>query len=74
MNIVKIELEKGAVKVNKMFMGLIFVLIGITFLMLSLTVSMPTLLWAVSLGTSIILNIAGTAILIQYIKTAKKSF
>ncbi|OIK11666.1 hypothetical protein [Bacillus sp. MUM 13] len=59
---------------NKMFMGLIFVLIGITFLMLSLTVSMPTLLWAVSLGTSIILNIAGTAILMEYIKTIKKSF
>ncbi|MFD0050515.1 hypothetical protein ACFVHQ_14480 [Actinomycetes bacterium NPDC127524] len=59
---------------NKMFMGLIFVLIGITFLMMSLTVSMPTLLWAVSLGTSIILNIAGTSILMEYIKTVKKSF
>lgn len=59
---------------NKMVMGLIFVLVGGAFLMLSLTVSMPTVLWAVSLGTSIILNIAGTTILMQYIKRTKESF
>jgi hypothetical protein len=56
-----------------MFMGLVFVVVGITFLMLSLTVSMPTVLWATSLGTSIILNIAGTAILMQSIKAEREN-
>lgn len=55
-------------------MGISFVGIGITFLMLSYTVSTPIILWAFSLGTSIILNIVGTVILMQYIKTAKQSF
>ncbi|MGM7637172.1 hypothetical protein [Bacillus sp. Hm123] len=59
---------------NKMFLGLIFVAVGITFLMVSLTVSAPTVLWGVSLGTSIILNIAGATALMQYIKTTKESY
>ncbi|SFB93219.1 hypothetical protein SAMN05443252_10154 [Bacillus sp. OV322] len=59
---------------NKMYPGLILSLVGIIFLILSLTVSMPTILWAVLLGTSIILNIAGTAISMLFIKTSKESF
>ncbi|WP_090988329.1 hypothetical protein [Bacillus sp. OV322] len=57
-----------------MYPGLILSLVGIIFLILSLTVSMPTILWAVLLGTSIILNIAGTAISMLFIKTSKESF
>ncbi|MBC6975958.1 hypothetical protein H9I32_27360 [Bacillus sp. Xin] len=37
--------------------------VGITFLLLSLTVSLPTALWAVALGTSIVLNLTETTIL-----------
>ncbi|MGD6816353.1 hypothetical protein [Metabacillus sp. 84] len=59
---------------NNMLMGFIFVLSGITFLLLSLTISMPSVLWAVSLGTSIILNISGTALFMQYMKEAKESY
>ncbi|CAG9613177.1 hypothetical protein BACCIP111899_02372 [Bacillus rhizoplanae] len=58
---------------NNKFLGFIFVSAGMTFLMLSLIVSLPTPLWAVSLGTSIVLNVTGTAILLQFIKTAKES-
>ncbi|MGD7042910.1 hypothetical protein [Jeotgalibacillus proteolyticus] len=58
---------------KKMHMGLIFVLTGITFLMVSLTVSAPPVLWAILLGTSILMNLAGTAILMTFIKTAKVS-
>ncbi|MCU5542969.1 hypothetical protein OCB14_15100 [Bacillus cereus] len=50
-----------------------FVSVGITFLLLSLTVSLPTVLWAVSLGTSIVLNFTGTTILMQFIKKTKES-
>ncbi|MGG0742172.1 hypothetical protein [Priestia megaterium] len=42
--------------------------------MLSLKVTMPTILLAVSLGTSLISNIAGTAILLQFLKHQKKTF
>ncbi|MES5942838.1 MULTISPECIES: hypothetical protein [unclassified Bacillus cereus group] len=58
---------------NKMYLGLTFTSVGIIFLMLSLTVSLPTALWAVSLGTSIVMNFAGTVILMQLIKTTKES-
>ncbi|PFE02933.1 hypothetical protein COE15_23890 [Bacillus cereus] len=58
---------------NKMSLGLTFVSVGIIFLLLSFTVSLPTVLWAVSLGTSIVLNFTGTAILMQFIKTTKES-
>ena len=56
-----------------MSLGLTFVAAGLTFLLLSLAVSLPTTLWAVSLGASIILNFTGTAILMQFIKTTKES-
>ncbi len=47
------------------FVGYIFILVGVTFLILSNRVSMPIVLWAVSLGTSLIFSLAGTAILIM---------
>lgn len=56
-----------------MYLGFTFTSVGMIFLMLSLTASLPTALWAVSLGTSIVMNIAGTAILMQFIKTPKES-
>lgn len=56
-----------------MSLGLIFVSVGMVFLLLSLAVSLPTVLWAVSLGTSIVLNITGAAILLQLIKTTKEN-
>ncbi|HHP1053021.1 hypothetical protein [Bacillus cereus] len=57
-----------------MSLGLTFVSVGITFLVLSLTVSLPTVLWAVSLGTSIVLNFTGTTILMQFIKKQKRVY
>ena len=54
-------------------MGRIFVLVGVTFLILSNTVSMPNVLWLVLLGTSLIFSIAGTVFLImQFIKNSIK--
>ncbi|MFE4029786.1 hypothetical protein ACFX4N_26910 [Priestia sp. YIM B13551] len=50
-------------------MSTAFSLVGSTFLMLSLKVTMPTILLAVSLGTSLISNIAGTAVF----KTSKEN-
>ncbi len=61
-------------RLNKMSLGLTFVSVGITFLVLSLTVSLPTVLWAVSLGTSIVLNFTGTTILMQFIKKQKRVY
>ncbi len=60
-------------RLNKMFLGFTFVSVGIVFLLLSLTVSLPSVLWGVSLGTSIVLNFTGTAILMQFIKITKES-
>ncbi|WP_242220029.1 hypothetical protein [Bacillus cereus group sp. BfR-BA-01380] len=57
---------------NNMPLGLTFISIGILFLLLSITLSLPTALWAVLLSTSIILNISGTVILMRFIKTAQK--
>jgi len=60
------------IKLNK-FVGQIFVLVGVTILIVSNTVSMPNVLWLVLLGTSLIFSIAGTAILImQVIKNSIK--
>lgn len=60
-------------KLNNKFLGFIFVSVGMVFLMLSLTLSAPSILWAVSLGTSIVMNITGAAILMKCIKAAKES-
>jgi len=56
---------------DKRNVGLIFVMVGIAFLMVSISVTTSTMLWGVSLGVSIILNIAGTAILMQFLNTTK---
>ncbi|ANB59137.1 putative membrane protein [Anoxybacillus sp. B7M1] len=58
---------------SKLLQGLICVLMGFIFFMLSLTLSMPTILWSVLLGASIIMNMAGTAILLRYMKKTKES-
>ncbi|MEH7462796.1 hypothetical protein V7166_12155 [Bacillus thuringiensis] len=57
---------------NNKFLGFIFVSVGMVFLMLSITLSAPSVLWAVSLGTSIVMNFAGTAIIMTFIKAAKE--
>lgn len=57
---------------NNMPLGLTFISVGILFLLLSITLSLPTALWAVLLSTSIILNISGTVILMHFIKTVPK--
>ncbi|MDP7978763.1 hypothetical protein Q9306_09550 [Bacillus sp. WLY-B-L8] len=43
------------------------------FLMLSFTLPAPSVLWAVSLGTSVVMNFAGTAIMMKVIKAAKEN-
>lgn len=58
---------------NNKFLGFIFASVGMVFLMLSFTLPAPSVLWAVSLGTSIIMNFAGTAILMKFIKAAKEN-
>ncbi|SFJ59212.1 MULTISPECIES: hypothetical protein [unclassified Bacillus (in: firmicutes)] len=57
---------------NNMPLGLTFISVGILFLLLSITLSLPIALWAVLLSTSIILNISGTVILMRFIKTVPK--
>ncbi|MCM3738361.1 hypothetical protein M3215_21890 [Bacillus cytotoxicus] len=58
---------------NNKFLGFIFVSVGMVFLMLSITLSAPSVLWAVSLGTSIVMNITGTAIIMKFIKETKEN-
>ncbi|MCA1057740.1 hypothetical protein LCL96_02280 [Rossellomorea aquimaris] len=53
---------------NDVSKGLLFVLGGIVFLLVSLILSLPTPLWAVILSVSIVLNCTGTVFLIRYIK------
>lgn len=48
-------------------------LIGIIFLLLSLTVLLSTVLWVVSLGTNVSLNFTDIIILIKFIKATKES-
>ncbi|CAN7289761.1 hypothetical protein [Rossellomorea sp. LjRoot5] len=48
--------------------GIVFVLAGILFLLLSFILPLPTPLWAVILSASIILNCIGTAFLIRFIQ------
>ncbi|MBY6269825.1 hypothetical protein P9760_15000 [Parageobacillus thermoglucosidasius] len=60
-------------KLNNKNIGLVFVSLGFIFLMLSLTLTLPTFLWGVLLGISIISNITGTALLIRFIKTPQNS-
>ncbi|MFC7371014.1 hypothetical protein ACFQPF_04940 [Fictibacillus iocasae] len=60
-------------ELNKWAAGFVFVLTGFIFLVISFALSESTVLWAISLGASIVLNIAGTAMLVQSIKSRKES-
>ncbi|KPL60931.1 hypothetical protein AM506_04160 [Rossellomorea vietnamensis] len=57
---------------NHVTKGIVFVLTGILFLLLSFILPLPTPLWAVILSASIILNCAGTAFLIRFIQESNK--
>ncbi|MBP3951593.1 hypothetical protein [Bacillus suaedae] len=59
---------------NKMLQGIAFVLLGTTFLLVALSVTGPSILWAASLGTSVIFNLVGTVKLVQYLKNCKKEY
>lgn len=56
---------------NKRDIGLNFVMAGLAFLMVSFAVTTSTILWGGSLGASIILNIAGVVIIMQFLNTSK---
>lgn len=53
---------------NHVSKGIVFVLGGILFLLLSFLLPLPTPLWAVILSASIILNCTGIAFLIRFIQ------
>jgi flagellar biosynthesis component FlhA len=53
---------------NDVSKGLLFVLGGIVFLLLSFILPLPALLWAVILSASIVLNCTGTVFFIRFIK------
>lgn len=57
---------------NQVTKGIVFVLAGILFLLLSFILPLPTPLWAVILGASIILNCAGTVFLIRFIQESEQ--
>ncbi len=56
---------------NKL-LGFLFVAVGMCFLMLTLTMSVQNVAWAVMLGVSIVSNIVGTTLLFRYIKEYNK--
>ncbi|WP_342047310.1 hypothetical protein [Bacillus sp. OTU530] len=53
-------------------LGFLFVAVGMCFLMLTLTMKVQNVAWAVMLGASIVSNIAGTTLLFRYIKEYRK--
>ncbi|MCU4959598.1 hypothetical protein OB990_25735 [Bacillus cereus] len=56
---------------NKL-LGFLFVAVGMCFLMLTLTMKVQNIAWAIMLGVSIVSNIAGTTLLFRYISEYKK--
>ncbi|MEK4219244.1 MULTISPECIES: hypothetical protein [unclassified Bacillus (in: firmicutes)] len=48
--------------------GLSIICAGLAFLMLSFLLPESTLAWGVTLGTSILLNITGTAVIMRFLK------
>lgn len=56
---------------NKL-LGFLFVAVGMCVFMLTLTMNIQNVTWAVMLGVSIISNIAGTTLLFRYINEYKK--
>lgn len=57
---------------NHVTKGIVFVLAGILFLLLSFILPLPTPLWAVILSASIILNCTGTVFLIRFIQGSEQ--
>ncbi|PFA69126.1 hypothetical protein CN378_04400 [Bacillus sp. AFS015802] len=55
---------------NNVSKGLLFVLGGIVFMLLSFILPLPTPLWAVVLSASIVLNCTGTVFLVRFIKSS----
>ncbi|MGD6802656.1 hypothetical protein ACQCVK_18330 [Rossellomorea vietnamensis] len=53
--------------------GLVLVLCGLIFLLLGVTMPLAAVLKGILLGSSLILNVSGTVILMNYIKTTKES-
>ncbi|GAB6439382.1 hypothetical protein bcgnr5369_00280 [Bacillus cereus] len=52
-------------------LGSYLVFIGLVFLMIVLFAHIPYLIWDITLGASIILNITGTVLLMKHIKFVK---
>lgn len=48
--------------------GLSMICAGLAFLLLSFLLSESTLTWGIVLGTSILLNITGTALIMRFLK------
>ena len=55
---------------NHVSKGILFVLGGVIFLLLSFILPLPTPLWAVILSASIVLNCTGTVFLIRFVKSS----
>ncbi|MGD6969037.1 hypothetical protein FZC78_02005 [Rossellomorea vietnamensis] len=53
--------------------GLVLVLCGLIFLLLGVTMPLATVFKGILLGSSLILNVSGTVLLMNYIKTTKES-
>ncbi|GAB6504615.1 hypothetical protein OA45_05316 [Bacillus sp. UMTAT18] len=53
-------------------LGFLFISIGMCFLMLTFTMNVKNIVWAVLLGSSIVSNIAGTILLFICIKEYKQ--
>lgn len=51
--------------------GLVLVLVGGMFLMLSFLLPSPTVLWGTLLGTSIVSNIVGTGFIMKFLQEEK---
>ncbi|PDY08329.1 hypothetical protein CN923_29505 [Bacillus cereus] len=56
---------------NKL-LGFLFVAVGMCFLMLTFTMKVQNVAWAIMLAVSIVSNIAGTTLLFGYIREYKK--
>ncbi len=53
--------------------GLSMICAGLTFLLLSFHLSESTLTWGIVLGTSILLNITGTALIMRFLKAPQSN-
>lgn len=53
--------------------GLSMICAGLAFLLLSFLLSKSTLTWGIVLGTSILLNITGTALIMRFLKAPQSN-